>query len=310
MNLPNKRALFQRAAYLRAIRCYFDERGIIEVETPLAYTHPVTDPYIDVFAIETQSGKRFLQSSPEYAMKRLLAEGIGDIYQICKAFRDDPKARLHHHEFTMLEWYRIGIDHHALMKEIEVLIRCLKKEARFCYVSYQALFEQYLGINPHVASHENLQALVNSRIGDIRGLQKADQSTCLDLLFTHGIEPCLPSHGEFIFIYHYPASQAALAKVIEDENGQKVAARFELYYRNIELANGYYELNHPKLLEKALLQDIQLRSSNRLKPVQIDRTLLEAAAKIPDCSGVAMGLDRLFMCLGAYQKLSDVSFLV
>jgi len=143
-----QQALKNRARYLEKIRTYFKQYNVLEVDTPLAYPYPVSDPHIDTFAIETQAGVRYLQTSPEYAMKRLLAEGSGSIYQICKAFRNDPKTRLHNHEFTMLEWYRVGLDHHALIQEITLLLKQLKPDTNVFYFSYQQIFTDIITYQP------------------------------------------------------------------------------------------------------------------------------------------------------------------
>ncbi|WP_119343865.1 EF-P lysine aminoacylase EpmA [Facilibium subflavum] len=302
-------ALKTRAKYLQKIRGYFDNLGVLEVDTPLGYTHAVSDPYINTFAIATKSGKRFLQTSPEYAMKRLLAEGSGSIYQICKAFRDDPQGKLHNYEFTMLEWYRVGIDHHQLMKEIADLIYLLKPGAVIEYTRYQEIFQRYIGVNPHKASLKTLQKLVDQHIGRIVGLDFPDKFNCLDLLFTHCIEPQLKNDDRFLFIYHYPKAQSALARII-DENEQKVAARFELFYQGIELGNGYYELTDANELQQRFQNDLKARNQQKNMHIEIDKTLIKATQSLPDCAGVAIGLDRLLLCIANYQRIADILFCV
>ncbi|MBK2123721.1 EF-P lysine aminoacylase EpmA [Fangia hongkongensis] len=309
-NLPKRFEIQKKSKFLAEIRQFFCDEGVLEVDTPLAYTHPVTDPYIDVFAIQTQSGKRFLQSSPEYAMKQLLAEYKVSIYQICKAFRDDPSARYHHHEFMMLEWYKVGFDDWQLMGELEKLITTLDPEAEFIYISYQSLFEKYIDINPHQASSSKLLALVTQHIGEVVGLKDLTYNDCLDLLFTHLIEPKLADYNEFVFIYHYPASQSALAKKVLDKEKQQVSARFELFCKGIELANGYNELTNAHQLKAQFEAEISLRDKLGLKQVEIDEALLSCIEKLPECAGVAVGLDRLFMCLLGKKKISDVSFCI
>ena len=299
-----RQALENRARYLEKIRAYFKQYDVLEVDTPLAYPYPVSDPYIDAFAIETQAGARYLQTSPEYAMKRLLAAGSGSIYQICKAFRNDPKSKLHNHEFTMLEWYRVGLDHHALIKEITVLLKQLKPDASILYFSYQEIFSDILHINPHTLSLDELQKLVIENIGEVSGL-KPNVNYYLDLLFSHCIEPVLKQKQAFVFIYHYPYTQAALAKIIED-NGQQVAARFELFYQGVELANGYDELTDHNEQKQRFLSDLEQRKKEAKASVPLDLTLLESMCTLPACAGVALGLDRLIMCLEGYQNISDV----
>ncbi len=185
MSLAN---IKKRAKYLEKIRTYFKNLEVLEVDTPLAYEFGVTDPFIDVFNIETVSGKRYLQSSPEYAMKRLLAAGSGSIYQICKAFRDEPYGQLHKHEFTMIEWYRVGVDYLQLMQEMENLFLALKPNLNFIYLNYHEAFEKHYKINPHNISLEHLQDIVKETVGDIQGLSNPTIADCLDILFSYKIE--------------------------------------------------------------------------------------------------------------------------
>ncbi|WP_119329069.1 EF-P lysine aminoacylase EpmA [Cysteiniphilum halobium] len=305
--LPSNSALIRRTEYITKIRKFFAQRGVLEVDTPLSYSYPVSDPYIDAFAIETQSGTRFLQTSPEYAMKRLLAQGSGSIYQICKAFRDDPKAQYHNHEFTMLEWYRVGLDDEALREEIAQMLLVLNPQSSIEYFSYKALFHQFIGINPHAADLITLQKLVYQHVGDIQGLANPNVIECLDLLFTHVIEPKLKAH-QFVFVYDYPEVQAALARVMPDSSGQVVAKRFELFYQGVELANGYYELISATEQAKRFQDDIHLRQALGKTLVPIDQDLLACLDQIPECSGVALGLDRLIMCLEEYADIHEVLY--
>lgn len=185
MSLEN---IIKRAEYLAKIRNFFKDLDVLEVDTPLAYDYAVTDPFIDVFSINTVAGKRYLQSSPEYAMKRLLAAGSGSIYQICKAFRDEPCGKLHNHEFTMIEWYRVGIDYYQLMQEMQKLFTMLKANLEFIYLSYQEVFEKYYNINPHDICLAELQAIVKENVGEIQGLRNPTIADCLDILFSYKIE--------------------------------------------------------------------------------------------------------------------------
>ncbi|WP_440617033.1 EF-P lysine aminoacylase EpmA [Cysteiniphilum sp. 6C5] len=305
--IPSNEALIKRAEYIKKIRKFFALRGVLEVDTPLSYSYPVSDPYIDAFAIKTQSGTRFLQTSPEYAMKRLLAQGSGCIYQICKAFRDDPKAKYHNHEFTMLEWYRLGLDDVALREEIAQMLFLLKPQASIEYFSYKALFQQLIGMNPHTVSLDSLQKVLYQHVGDIEGLANPNIIECLDLLFTHVIEPKLKAH-QFVFVYDYPQVQAALARVMADSSGQMVAKRFELFYQGVELANGYYELTSAIEQDRRFQDDLYLRQSLGKVAVPIDQDLLACLDQIPECSGVALGLDRLLMCLENYTDIHEVLY--
>ncbi len=296
-----------RAIYLKKIRQYFEQKHVLEVETPLSYPYPVTDPYIDAFTIETQSGIRFLQTSPEYAMKRLLANSCGSIYQICKAFRNDPKAQYHNHEFTMLEWYRVGLDDEKLRQEIMEMLLLLKPNAVIHSLSYGEVFMKVLDINPHQAPQDQLQTLVKEKIGDIVGLASPNMFECLDLLFSHCIEPWL-TQFQFVFIYNYPKMQAALARVMPDNSGELVAKRFELFYQGVELANGYYELTNYQEQKRRFENDLKSRATLGKIAVPIDNDLLMCLDNIPECSGVALGLDRLIMCLEGFKRIDEVLY--
>lgn len=297
----------KRAEYLAKIRKYFADLDVLEVDTPLAYNYGVTDPFIDVFAIDTVAGRRYLQSSPEYAMKRLLAEGSGSIYQICKAFRDEPCGRFHNHEFTMIEWYREGIDYFQLMKEMESLFLAVKPNLQFEYLSYQEVFERHYNFNPHKLSLEDLQERVEYHVGKIQGLDNPTIADCLDILFSHKIEKNLNTKGTAYFIYDYTIYQSALAKKVTNKNNQQVAARFEVFINGIELANGYYELidEHEQL--KRFESDLAVRKEQGKGSMEIDTELLECLDNVPECSGVALGFDRLLMSLENIDDIKDLS---
>lgn len=294
MSLEN---IKKRAEYLAKIRNFFKDLDVLEVDTPLAYDYAVTDPFIDVFSINTVAGKRYLQSSPEYAMKRLLAAGSGSIYQICKAFRDEPCGKLHNHEFTMIEWYRVGIDYYQLMQEMQKLFTMLKANLEFIYLSYQEVFEKYYNINPHDICLAELQAIVKENVGEIQGLRNPTIADCLDILFSYKIEKNLNQQNTIYFIYDYTIHQSALARKVRDKNSQLVAARFEVFCNGIELANGYYELIDKKEQSKRFENDLAMRKQQQKALLDIDTKLLECLENIPECSGVALGFDRLLMSL-------------
>ena len=295
-----------RANYLKKIRNYFDDLNVLEVDTPLAYEYGVTDPFIDVFPITTQNGKKYLQSSPEYAMKRILSDYKSSIYQICKAFRDDPKARLHNYEFTMIEWYRTNIDYFQLMKEMEILFKSLKSNLSFEYYSYEELFKKYFSINPHKISLDELKIIVKNIAGDFCGLNDLTIADCLDILFSFEIEKKLSKEKTVYFVYDYTAYQSALAKKII-KNSIEVATRFEVFYNGIELANGYDELIDKTEQLNRFKNDLEIRKSQNKEILEIDTKLLECLDKIPQCSGVAMGLDRLILVLEDLEKISDLN---
>lgn len=306
MSLEN---IKKRAEYLAKIRNFFKNLDVLEVDTPLAYDYAVTDPFIDVFGINTVAGKRYLQSSPEYATKRLLAAGSGSIYQICKAFRDEPCGKLHNHEFTMIEWYRVGIDYFQLMQEIQKLFAILKANLEFIYLSYQEAFEIYYNINPHDICLSELQALVRENVGEIQGLKNPTIADCLDILFSYKIEKNLNQQNTVYFIYDYTVHQSALARRVNDKNNQLVAARFEVFYNGIELANGYYELIDKKEQLKRFENDLATRKHQQKALLDIDTKLLECLENIPECSGVALGFDRLLMSLEGISDIKNLSIL-
>jgi lysyl-tRNA synthetase class 2 len=294
-------ALKVRAELLEKIRAFFKERDVLEVETPLMCAKSVTDVHIQGIPAMYSTASScppqtyYLQTSPEFAMKRLLAAGCGSIYQLCKAFRNEQQGRLHNPEFTILEWYRLNYDHHHLMDEMEALLTYLLGTGPAKRFSYQHLFITYLGIEPHTASLEALihtAELMGIRLNqsEYDGLSRDDW---LDLLMTHCIEPQLKGNHPF-FVYDYPASQAALAKI--REGSPPLAERFEVYIEGIELANGYHELCDPELQLARFQQDNQLRIDRGLHPMAPDMRLV-AALKVgfPACAGVALGMDRLLM---------------
>jgi lysyl-tRNA synthetase class 2 len=292
--------LKQRAIVMQNIRNFFAKRNVLEVETPLFYPSTVTDPVQKAF----QLGNCFLQTSPEYAMKRLLAANSGDIFQICKAFRDDEVGRCHNPEFTMLEWYRIGFRLSDLMDEtsdlLQLILNCEKPER----ITYQQLFINILNVDPLTADVnilKNIAAAQNIHLSD--SFDNEDKDTWLDILITHAIEPHI-GKTKPIFIYNYPASQAALAKINPDKT---TAQRFEVYYQGMELSNGYDELLDPNELEKRFHQDNQIRKSRGLPERPIDEKLLAAQRHgIPDCSGVSLGLDRLMMLVVQAKHIKEI----
>ena len=252
--------LKKRAKILADIREFFTQRKITEVETPLLCTSPVTDPYLHALSLNYEGQQRYLQTSPEYAMKRLLINGSGDIYQICKAFRREEFGRLHHVEFTLLEWYRLNYTHHELILETEELLKTVINASPASKFTYQDLFEQYLNFNPHAVTDKEL--IANFKKNNININLDYFKNDYLNLLFTHIIEPRLKSDFNAltpIFITDYPGSQAALAKTTFNRDGHEIAERFEVYINGIELANGYHELQNANIQRKRFQQDLALR---------------------------------------------------
>lgn len=284
-----------RAALLARIRQFFASREVLEVETPLLSSCGITDPVIEPLIVErgvSLAYPRYLQTSPEYAMKRLLASHGQPIFQVARAFRDGEAGARHNPEFTLLEWYRPGFDHHALMAEVAQLVRDCIGERPLHKYSYRQIFVELLGVDPFTATVAELESVARSQIdtGNITG----QRDLWLDLLMSHLIEPRLAGRG-MCFVYDYPASQAALAR-IEDCAGAMVGHRFELYVDGVELANGYFELLDGQEQRRRFERDNAWRRECARPERPLDERLLAALDHgLPECSGVALGVDRLLM---------------
>lgn len=304
-------ALQQRADLLTRIRAYFAAAGVLEVETPLLASATVTDPNIDSFVtVPAAAGEseRYLSTSPEFAMKRLLAAGSGPIYQVCKAFRRAEFGRLHNPEFTLLEWYRPGFDLEQLMDEVAKLVHGLAQDYRTFqdseHLSYAQCFQTGLGIDPHHASLADLRSCARAQgIGEVAGLGN-DRDGWLDLLMSHCIQPRL-GQGRLTFVYDYPASQAALARLVPGK--PHLAARFELFIDGVEIANGFHELQDAVEQRARFDSDLARRRQNDAAAVPMDEYLLAALASgLPDCAGVALGVDRLLLVLLSVADLKAI----
>lgn len=294
--------LRQRASLLSELRKFFAERQVLEVETPQLARCTVTDVHLHSFPVIGQVGPFYLQTSPEYAMKRLLAGGSGSIYQICKVFRDEEQGRLHNPEFTMLEWYRTGFSLQQLMDEVEALVCSLLQWQSIPRLTYQELFLEHLDINPHRCDGPALAEAAHSRI-DISA-SNLDSTDYLQLLMHHEIEPRLP---EQCFVYDYPAEQAAMATLGTNEEGDAVARRFELYCAGMELANGYQELTDAEEQRMRFKQDQEKRATLGLPAIAEDERLLAALRSgMPECAGVALGVDRLLMLIWGAGSIEEV----
>lgn len=297
----------QRAQLLARLRGFFAQRNILEVETPLLCSSGITDPSIEPFLVPCGDAAgvhtRFLQSSPEYAMKRLLAAFGEPIYQITRAFRSGEAGSRHNPEFSLLEWYRPGFDHHALMDEVEELLRYCLGEQPSQRLSYRQLFLAQLQIDPFTASIAELQECACRHLDP--GMLCGDRDLWLDLLMSHVLEPQL-GVGAFSFIYDYPASQAALARVVE-AGDVCVGQRFEVYVNGLELANGYCELTDSGAQRQRFAHDNAVRRERGQPEHRADEHLLAALAQgLPPCSGVALGLDRLLMLACGASNISEV----
>ncbi len=311
--------LRQRAQVLAIIREFFAKRGVLEVETPALMPTTATDIYIDSFHVDTRVDPQreigqylFLQTSPEFPLKRLLAAGSGAIYQLAKVFRREQASKRHSAEFTMLEWYRPGYTLDTLMDEVEALVvevfdattgdAARVTEIAIARVTYRDLFLEHLNIDPHVASDQDFESLAHEKIAlSAEGLSRTDY---LQLLLAHCIEPSLPFA---CFIYDYPVQQAALARIEVDRTGQAVARRFELFIAGMELANGYFELQDAREQRARFEADIAERERRGFDAVPLDEKLLAALEHgLPECSGVALGVDRLIMAALGKKDIREV----
>ncbi|WP_020682852.1 EF-P lysine aminoacylase EpmA [Marinobacterium rhizophilum] len=302
--------LRRRAQILADIRRFFAERAVLEVETPALSHCAVSDPFID--SIEAAYApfpggpvqSLYLQSSPEYAMKRLLAAGSGAIYQLGRAYRNGESGGRHNPEFTMLEWYRPDFDDRALMDEVEALVCSVLGLPPIRRVTYRALFVDQLGLDPLTAPLAELKARARTAL-DVT-MDDDDRDSWLNLLMSHLIEPALAGQGA-VFVHEFPASQAALARLRTGEDGTSVAARFELFVEGMELANGYHELTDATEQARRLQADQQNRAALELPQRPLEQRLVGAlAAGLPDCAGVALGVDRLVMLALQTTSINDV----
>lgn len=291
--------LKQRANTVQAIRQFFASRNVLEVDTPAMSHATVTDIHLHTFQTEfvgpgyADGRKLYFMTSPEFHMKRLLAAGSGCIYQICKSFRNEESGRYHNPEFTMLEWYRVGFNHHQLMDEMDELLQLILECGQAERLTYQQAFLNVLGVCPLEASMSELKtAAASLGLSDIAEPEE-NRDTLLQLLFSIGVEAKI---GQDVpaFVYDFPASQAALAKINTPD--PRVADRFEVYYKGIELANGFHELDNPKEQLKRFEEDNAKRVKMGLPTQPIDRHLIAALESgLPECAGVALGVDRLIM---------------
>jgi len=305
--------MHKRAEMLMIIRQFFQQRAVLEVETPLLCHATGTDPQLDFFSTQfnypPDNPRLFLQTSPEFAMKRLLAAGSGCIYQICKAFRNSESGRFHNPEFTILEWYRLGFTLQDLMQEVAELFEQLVLPQRPLQIlppiSYQDIFQQATGLDPLNFDLPRWQAFARcENLHEAIEICAEDHGVWLDFIFSHVVQPQMKA-GCLYRVYHYPAIQSALAR-IHPENPQ-LAERFEVFIDGVELGNGFRELTNADEQEQRFEREIAWRRQHRLPEVEKDRRFLAALQTgLPECSGIAIGLDRLLMILLNKTSIDEV----
>ena len=304
-------ALRLRAAVNALFRLYFAERDVLEVETPILSEAGNSDPNIESFTThftghsDAGARTRWMRTSPEYPLKRLLAAGVGDCYELGRVFRNGEAGGRHNPEFTMLEWYRVGWDHLQLIEETVQLVQralgLIRRQAEVVSCTYGELFRQELGLDPFTASDEMLRAPLSMHAIDAEGLTRDDW---LDLLITHLLQPAFPA-DRITVVRDWPASQCALARIRPGD--PPLAERFELYLGSHELANGYHELLDANEQRQRFKRDLSVRAARIASLPPLDERLLSAMhGGLPACAGVALGVDRLLMAMMDTDRIADV----
>ncbi len=302
-----KRIVERRAEVLASARAFFAQRNILEVDCPALTQNASVDVNIDLFTVVSPlHGTRYLFSSPEYAMKRLLSQGSGDIYYLGHVWRHEEAGRKHAPEFLMAEWYRIGLSFQEMIEETLSFIETIIPKRHHTLLSYQEAFQRYLNLDPFHTTREELL----SACSDIEGYPLLESSTddLLTLLLAIKIEPHF-DEAALTVLYHYPPTQAALARHTVSQ-GHAVAERFEIYAGGLELANGYHELADPVEQRKRLIEENETRKAKGKAPYPIDEPFLQALeSNFPDCCGVAVGIDRLIMLAEKASSIADIMLL-
>ncbi|AIZ80171.1 elongation factor P--(R)-beta-lysine ligase [Actinobacillus equuli subsp. equuli] len=300
--------LIKRSQIMAEIRQFFKDRGVLEVETPALSEFSVTDVHLSTFSTQflspfaSEAKTLHLMTSPEYHMKRLLAAGSGSIFQLCRVFRNEEAGKRHNPEFTMLEWYRPHFDMYRLINEVDDLLQqILDCEPAESY-SYQFVFQTYVGLDPLSATRAQL--VEKARKHGFPCEDDENRDTLLQFLFSEIVEANIGKERPTA-VYHFPSSQAALAQISSEDH--RVAERFEVYYKGLELANGFHELSDAKEQMRRFEQDNVQRAQMGLPAQQLDTRFLAALkAGIPNCSGVALGVDRLMMIAMNAEKIDEV----
>jgi lysyl-tRNA synthetase class 2 len=300
----SRHAIETRARLLSAIRDFMATRGVMEVETPILSAAGNSDPNLQSLATDSFP-RRYLRTSPEYAMKRLLASGQRDIYELGRVFRAGEQGRFHNPEFTLLEWYRTGMSYLELAAEVVDLVRHCGAGSYDNWeaqrVSYRELFRQFTGLDPLHCSESEL-----SNCAAERGLRSAplDQLQWLDLLFSEVVQPALPGESLTV-VFDFLPEQAALARIRQGD--EPAAERFEVFLGQMELANGYQELTDAEEQERRFEREIRQRALRGEEAAPIDRRLIDALRHgLTECSGVALGVDRLLMSLLKLEHIAGV----
>ncbi|KTD79357.1 elongation factor P--(R)-beta-lysine ligase [Legionella waltersii] len=295
--------LKHRSAIITKIRDFFVQRHYLEVETPIMARYGVTDVYLSNIQAFFRKEAYQLQTSPEYHMKRLLAAGSGPIFQLARVFRDDELGRWHNPEFTLLEWYQLDIDHHELMDEMDLFLQTILKSEPLIRKTYEQAFIESCSIDPFTASIEQLKSVLKKyELDKVLPAEEMDIDQYLFLLMSHVVEPFLAYEGAPVAVYDFPESQAALAQVHKG-----VAHRFEVYFKGVELANGFHELTDVQAQANRFARDQKSRIEKGLLEVDADRYLLDALEfGMPSCSGVALGIDRLLALALNKDSIKDV----
>ena len=299
--------LRRRAALIARVRDYFTEQGALEVTTPILSRYATSEPALCNLALEPSGvGSRFyLRTSPESAMKRLLATGSGDIYQLGPVFRGDEAGRLHLPEFTMLEWYRLDFDHHALMDDVEALIRRAGFIRPITRITYRALWERHVGENPHVLTTARLADIVRDIGVNVTARDATDRAALFDYVYVQRLEPGLASEGA-VFVYDFPRELRAYARLATHDT--RIAERFELVIDGCEIANGYHEIWDVDEQRLCFEQDNALRARRGLPMIVVDSAWLDALAHgFPVCAGAALGIERLFMALEGIDSIAKAT---
>jgi len=297
---------------LATVRNFFSDRNVLEVETPALYPSCNPEPMVESFALTNTVAEMnclYLQTSPEFAMKRLLAAGSGAIYQICRAYRKSESGRYHNPEFSLLEWYRPGFSLRQLMEEVEALLAAVVPPSQIkhhaVYLSYRSIFNQTVGVDPFLATVEDFLAVAN-RLGypEAEAICNGNRSAWLDFLFSHVVQAQLPKQC-IVFVYDYPACQAALARLRPQQ--PDIAERVEVFIDGIELGNGFQELTDAEQQKQRFLAQQAERQQAGLPVPEIDECFLGAlSAGLPDSAGIAIGLDRLLMKLCGLERIQQV----